>query len=114
MGVRGRGVGRSVAAVSSGDEALGAVCAAIPAGWWASYGDVAEAAGRPGGARWAARLLAAGGIPDAHRVMRADGRVADGYREGDGRGPEAARARLAAEGLRARRRVPQPPADTTR
>ena len=71
----------------------------------------------------AARRLAAGGIPDAHRVMRADGRVADGYREGDGRGPEAARARLVAEGLRfgadgradpARRRVPQPPAGTTR
>lgn len=80
--------------------ALGAVCAAIPPGRWASYGDVAEAAGVPGGARWAARLLAAGGIPHAHRVVTADGRVSAGYREGDrAGGPELARRRLEAEGV---------------
>ncbi|MGD9571841.1 MAG: hypothetical protein AB7V62_08165, partial [Thermoleophilia bacterium] len=60
----------------------------------------AEAAGRPAGARWAARLLALGGIPNAHRVLRATGTVSDGYREDGGRrGPEAARARLEAEGV---------------
>jgi alkylated DNA nucleotide flippase Atl1 len=103
--------------------ALRAVCAAIPRGRWATYGDVAEAAGRPGGARWAARALAAGGVPHAHRVLRAGGVVAAGYREGDGRGPEAARERLAAEGLAfdargaadpGRRWVPQSPGPTTR
>jgi alkylated DNA nucleotide flippase Atl1 len=87
-------------APASRAAALAAVCAAIPAGRWASYGDVAEGAGLPGGARWAARLLAAGGIPHAHRVLRADGRVAAGYREAGGAaGPEAARGRLEAEGV---------------
>lgn len=79
--------------------ALRAVCGTIPPGWWASYGDVAEAAGHPGGARWAARLLAAGGVPNAHRVIRASGRVSEGYRAAGGRGPDDARERLTAEGL---------------
>lgn len=97
---------------------LRAVCGTIPRGRWASYGDVAEAAGHPGGARWAARLLAAGGVPNAHRVIRASGRVSEGYRASDGRGPDAARERLTAEGLTfgrdgsadpARRWVPRAP-----
>ncbi len=85
--------------MSAADD-LRDVCARIPPGRWTTYGDVAEAAGRPAGARWAARLLAQGGIPNAHRVMRASGTVSEGYREDEGRrGPEAARARLEAEGL---------------
>lgn len=81
-------------------ERVRAVCAAIPRGRWTTYGDVADLAGMPGAARAVARIVANfPGVPNAHRVLRASGRVADGFRTGDGGGPEVARGLLRAEGV---------------
>ena len=62
----------------SPDERIWTVVASIPAGRVASYGQVAELAGLPGGARRVGRSLA--GLPaDSrlpwHRVINAAGRV---------------------------------------
>jgi alkylated DNA nucleotide flippase Atl1 len=59
------------------DERLREVVGAIPPGRWMSYADVALAAG--GTAEQARRLnqrLIRAGVPGAHRVLKADGRVA--------------------------------------
>jgi alkylated DNA nucleotide flippase Atl1 len=78
------------------------VMAAIPAGYWMSYADLAVAAG---GSRAAA--LAVGNylantndLPPncVHRVLLGDGKVSDAWR-GDLGGPEEAQALLESEGL---------------
>jgi len=82
------------------NQRLIAVIAAIPAGDWCSYGEVARRAGLPGYHRQVAQLLAsqpAGGKLPWHRVLRADGRPglpegSTGYRE--------QLQRLRAEGVR--------------
>jgi len=72
----------------------------IPVGQVATYGDLAQKAGRPGAARAVGRLMATGsrrGLP-YHRVVAAGGRLG-GYG-----GSEALKAGLlAAEGLTIRR-----------
>src|SRR3954469_22535236 len=68
----------------------------IPVGRVATYGDVAEAAGRPGAARAVGNIMRDCGRPDipCHRVVAAAGRLG-GY----GGNNELKRALLCAEGL---------------
>lgn len=81
-------------------DALRAVCEAIPAGHWTTYGDLAGAIGVPGAAQSVAGVVATdASIPHAHRVLRWNGQISPGWRATDGGGPEVARARLDAEGL---------------
>lgn len=72
--------------------------ASIPEGMWASYGDVGAAIGT--GARAVGTMLATGaGFTGAHRILRADGTVSEGFRwadDGDDRDP---RSLLVAEGV---------------
>lgn len=80
-------------------QRLYAVIAAIPAGDWCSYGEVARRAGLPGYHRQVARLLAS--LPSGHRlpwhrVLRADGKPA--FEEGSGAWREQLQ-RLRAEGV---------------
>lgn len=77
--------------------------AAIPAGEWASYGEVARRAGLPRGARLVAFAL--GRAPESyrlpwHRVVAAGGRIA--FPAGSPAAAEQAR-RLSREGLRVER-----------
>jgi O-6-methylguanine DNA methyltransferase len=68
---------------------------AVPAGRVTTYGDVADAVGRPGAARAVGAVLQAGDAPGVpyHRVVGAGGRVAGG-------GARERARRLRAEGLR--------------
>jgi O-6-methylguanine DNA methyltransferase len=68
----------------------------IPVGFVATYGDVAEAAGRPGAARAVGNIMRGCGRPDipCHRVVAAGGKLG-GY----GGNIELKRALLRAEGL---------------
>src|SRR3954469_8166138 len=68
----------------------------IPVGHVATYGDVAEAAGRPGAARAVGNIMRECGRPDipCHRVVAAAGKLG-GY----GGNIELKRALLRAEGL---------------
>ncbi len=76
------------------------ICAAIPPGCWTTYGDVAEGAGIPGAARMAARIVARDdGVTNAHRVLRAGGRVSEGFATAAGGGPDVARRMLEDEGV---------------
>jgi methylated-DNA-[protein]-cysteine S-methyltransferase len=68
----------------------------IPPGCGATYGDIAEAAGRPGAARAVGNIMRdckARDVP-CHRVVAAEGRLG-GY----GSSPALKRALLAAEGV---------------
>lgn len=59
-------------------ERLRAVVAAIPAGRWASYGDVAHAAGGTDRhARTLNQRFIREDVPNAHRVLRSDGTLGE-------------------------------------
>lgn len=74
---------------------------AIPAGRWASYGDVGIAAsGTRNAARAVARSAARNAaFPTPWRVINGDGTIPGGWRSSDGQGPEKCRALLEAEGV---------------
>ena len=81
-------------------DALRAVCGAIPAGRWTTYGDLAEAIGVAGAAQSVAGVIATDdSMPNAHRVLRSDGRVSPGWSATEGGGPEVALERLRGEGM---------------
>ncbi len=78
----------------------------IPRGRWASYGDVAAAAGAPRGAQALGMWLARNEVdvpPSLYRVIKADGRVSAGYQSVDWPGlpetPADVRRLLIEEGI---------------
>lgn len=74
-----------------------AIVGTIPAGRWASYGDVAAAAGTK--AQPVGNHLANHKVLNAHRVLRGDGAVADNFRWLDQNEVRSAREVLTNEGL---------------
>jgi alkylated DNA nucleotide flippase Atl1 len=85
-------------------EVATAFIASIPAGSWASYGDVAAAAGSPKGAQAIGTWLLNTGedVPNVWRVLKRFGTVSPGWTAtaaGVPPTPEAVRTRLAEEGV---------------
>lgn len=76
---------------------LDVLLAAIPAGRWTSYGEIAEILGT--GARAVGTRLARHGGTNAHRVLRADGSVSSGFAWGDPSETRTVREVLEAEGV---------------
>lgn len=72
--------------------------AAIPAGRWTSYGDLAELGGT-GAVAIGNRMASAAGGSNAYRVLGADGRVSQGFRWADPADHRDVRAVLEAEGV---------------
>lgn len=78
-------------------EKLNRLVAAIPAGMWVSYGDLAkavESAAQPIG-----NYLAANPLKNAYRVLRADGTISEGFDWGDEREQRSPRQLLEEEGI---------------
>jgi alkylated DNA nucleotide flippase Atl1 len=103
----GTGAGAAATAVAtdsatrSGPAArYAALAALVERGEWTTYGDIAVAAhGSARFARHVARAATAGRLPHAARVLAAGGRIASGWRDDAGGGPDACRDRLLDEGL---------------
>src|SRR3954463_11490777 len=79
-------------------EGARAFVAAVPAGRWTAYRDVAEAAGNVKGAQAIGEWLRRHGdqVPCVYRVLRVDGYVPDGFRPaGPGIPADAASVRAA-------------------
>lgn len=71
--------------------------AAIPAGYWTSYGVIAEVIGT--GARAVGTRLATHGAPSAYRVLRADGSVSAGFHWSDPNETRTVQEILESEGV---------------
>jgi alkylated DNA nucleotide flippase Atl1 len=81
-------------------DALRELLAAIPTGRWTTYGALATAIGVPGAAQSVAGVIAGDDrVQNAHRVLRAGGKVSPQWLASDGGGPEVARKRLENEGI---------------
>lgn len=76
---------------------VAATVAAIPPGRWATYGDVAAAAGTA--AQPVGNYLASQPVLNAHRVMKSDGSIAKNFRWLDPQEQRSAREVLEEEGL---------------
>jgi 5-methylcytosine-specific restriction protein B len=69
----------------------------VEAGWWTTYGDLAELAGLP--AQAVGQYLAREPIENAHRVLRADGTIAPGFHWADPERTDDPRVILEREGV---------------
>jgi hypothetical protein len=71
-------------------------------GEWATYGDVSIAVrGDDHGARAVGRAAATlPDFPNPHRILQQGGHIPDGWRDGDGQGPDECHRRLVEEGIR--------------
>ncbi|HJE90688.1 MAG TPA: MGMT family protein [Dietzia timorensis] len=78
-------------------DTLDRLVAAIPSGYWTSYGALAEVLGT--GARVVGTRLSTHGGPGAYRVLRADGSVSAGFHWSDGRETRTVREILESEGV---------------
>ena len=77
------------------------VAGLVRAGEWCTYGDISTAVrGDPWGARAVGRAAATHpDFPNAHRVLRSGGAVAEEWGVAEGLGPDECRRRLEAEGV---------------
>lgn len=78
-------------------ERVRPIAKAIPAGYWMSYGDIAASIGSH--ARPVATCMATQEIPNAHRILRADGSLSPGFRWVEPRNEDPIEL-LESEGLR--------------
>lgn len=76
---------------------LDRLVAAIPSGYWTSYGVLAELLGT--GARVVGTRLSTGGGPGAYRVLRADGSVSAGFHWSNPHETRSVREILESEGV---------------
>ncbi len=78
------------------------VAGLVRSGEWTTYGDIAIVVhGYVRAARAVGRAAATvRGFPNAERVIGKDGRIASGWRDAAGRGPEECQRRLEAQGIR--------------
>ena len=101
MGRRTKKLAESGMGKASGLDpaALKRIMERLPDGRWTSYGAIARALDRPGAGLGVGTLLRHGDYPNAHRVLRSDGKIASGFSDGAGGGPEAAKVRLIKDGI---------------
>jgi alkylated DNA nucleotide flippase Atl1 len=75
------------------------IASQIPARTWTTYGDIGGALGNRNLAQAVGTVMRTGYVPNAHRILTADGRIADGFTPHDVADVDPA-GRLADEGIR--------------